>query len=474
MALTRVEAASWARSDSALWRRSLGVTYVLDQSEVVVLGGPAALVWELLAAPWTLPEMAGALAELHGVQPAEVKAEVDQVVQQLAAHGLVVTSRQDSAPLHLSEPDVPSHVRSVDALEPGAAIAGWGLAGCPLRLPEVEVAGWSGLFTTIRRERLTGLAVAAVLAGDLILSEADLEDLRDSHRDAMVMGLRNERLLLDTVALLERDGIEPLVIKGPSIAHLRYPDPSQRPFGDIDLLVSASQIDDTYEVLAAAGHHRRLPEPRPGFDQRFGKGATWITHDGLELDIHRTFAFGPFGMTVDIEDAFREPATFKLGGRTLRTLAGPSALVSVAMHAVLGTRDARLLNLRDVAQLLTQVDLEASVDLAHSWQVDAVVARAVRQTVARFELGDQAPLFEWAANHVAPAAQRRALRAYTSSNRSYARQAMAALPAIRGVRRRGSYMRAMLFPDRSYVRDRDGSQLSRWLRMARIITRRSG
>lgn len=470
MALTRAPSARWVRSPSVLWRRSLGVTYVLGTGDVIALGGPAAVLWEVLGESTTSDDAIAALALLHGEPTAAVEHEIGEMIERLAAQGLLRDTATTTAPPALAVAHRAPGTTTTPAMDPSAAIAGWDLPGCPLRLPDPAVAGWPALVESIRRERLSGLAVAAHLAGDLPLSDDEIEPLRTAHRDAMVTCLRLERLLISTVDALEDVGIEPLVIKGPSIAHLRYEDPSMRPFGDIDLLVPAAQLDRAFAVLSALGHERRYPQPRPGFDQRFGKGAAFVADDGLEIDVHRTFASGPFGLTVDTEDAHRNARTFTVGGRTLRTLADSTALVSLAMHAVLGTRLPRLLNLRDVAQVADQVDVDEAIAVSTRWRVDAAVALAVRHAADRFEL-ESTPLVTWARAHTASGAQERALRVYTSADRSYARQALAALPALPGTRARAAYVRAMVFPDRSYVAGRDGSQRRRWLRIARVLSR---
>lgn len=469
MALTRTPARGWGRAADVLWRRSIGVTFVDRAGEVVALGGPAAVLWDLLERPAELDDILRTLADVHGRAAVEVEAEVIELLAGLERRGLV---RSDAAASTTGISVVHRHeAPAAPAAEPAAAIAGWDLPGCPLALPDPAVTGWPALLESIRRERLSGLAVAAHLAGDLAVGERDLTLLCEAHADAMITCLRLERLLLDTIDTLEGEHLDPLVIKGPSVARLRYGDPSMRPFGDIDLLVPAAQLDAAFAVLESAGHRRRYPQPRPGFDRQFGKGAAFVTEDGLEIDVHRTFATGAFGVTVDADEAHRDPRTFELGGRTVRTLGDAPTLVSLAMHAVLGTRLPRLLNLRDVAQVASQVDTDAAIALANRWRVDAAVALAVRHTAERFELDSGAPLISWARRHEPAAAQRRALRAYTSADRSYARQALAALPALRGTRARAAYLRAMLLPDRGYVADRDGSQRQRWLRMARVLAR---
>ncbi|HYD55066.1 MAG TPA: nucleotidyltransferase family protein, partial [Gemmatimonadaceae bacterium] len=356
--------------------------------------------------------------------------------------------------------------------DPAAAIAGWGLVGCELAVPP-PAGTWDGMFHTIRRERLSGLAVSAVAAGALDLTTDQRDGLRAAHAVAMVHALRLERFLLDSIELFEGAGIEALVLKGPAMAHRHHADPRERPFGDIDVLVPSDQLDAAFDLLAASGHQRRYPEPRPGFDRRFGKGAAFVSPEGLELDVHRTFAAGPFGIRVRLEDAHAAPASFTVGGRVVRTLADGPMLVSVAMHAVLGTHRSRLLNLRDVAQLLGGADEATVAALATRWGADAVLAEAVRRASGAFGLDPALPLVGWASAHQGDRRQLRAMSAYTTADRSYGGQALAALPAISRWTDRASYLRALVLPHRSYLADRDRSQLARWRRMTTSAVRQA-
>ncbi|MBA3621797.1 MAG: hypothetical protein H0W51_05695 [Euzebyales bacterium] len=57
-------------------------------------------------------------------------------------------------------------------------------------------------------------------------------------------------------------------------------------------------------MLGNCGYRRSWPQLRPGFDRRFGKGAPLRRDEGWELDLHRTFVMGPFGLTVDLDGLF--------------------------------------------------------------------------------------------------------------------------------------------------------------------------
>ncbi len=122
------------------------------------------------------------------------------------------------------------------------------------------------------------------------------------HVEALAGVLALERLLLETVDILEQRNVRCGCSRGP-------PSPTSTTrtrrtvFGDIDLLVPGSDFDRAVDV-GRAGHQRFHPEPRPGFDRRFSKGTSFRTTDGLEIDLHRSFTMGPFGVRLDLESVW--------------------------------------------------------------------------------------------------------------------------------------------------------------------------
>ena len=176
------------------------------------------------------------------------------------------------------------------------------------------------------------------------------------------------------------------MLKGSAVAHLDYPDPSLRTFGDVDLLVRSRDIDAAVAVLAARGARPRLGRAPPGFDRRFGKGATF-THrhgpgDRPAPDVRdgavRT-ADAPGGPLGAAED------TFDLAGRPVRALDAECRFLHACFHAALGNAAPRLVPLRDVAQMLLfgGLDMDRVDRLMRAWQAEAVVARAVQRWPGR-------------------------------------------------------------------------------------------
>ena len=363
-----------------------------------------------------------------------------------------------------------------------AAVAGYGL---PARLegrdPLSEAAlpdgTWAELLGGCRSQRLAGFLALAVGDGALPTRPDQAEQAATAHREAMATVLVLERLLLDTTCLLTGEGIAVRVLKGSSLAHLDYPALELRSFGDVDLLVRSEQFDDAVAALARAGHDRRFPQPRPGFDRRFSKGTSFVTDEGTEIDLHRTFAMGPFGLTMKLDDLWARASTFRVGGVDLCALGREERFLHTCFHASLGDNPPRLLTLRDVAQLLLggRLDLHLVRALAASWQADAVLARAIQLTWQTFGLDvGMSALARWAAAYRVDNRARRALAAYTDPHGGYSARSAAALRAVPGMRDKAAYLRALAFPARDYVDPRHRGRVDRWRHGATAILRRQG
>jgi Uncharacterised nucleotidyltransferase len=336
------------------------------------------------------------------------------------------------------------------------AVAAFGLVPRP-DPPTIRVEGPEGVAFEGRlwAQRLTGLAIAANADGTLGLSPDALDPLLERHRRAMGWCLRIEDRLLQLDDRFRRAGIDYAVLKGPAVAHHAYPDPSLRAFGDLDVLVRGASFRDACAVLGEMGFRRRLAEPRPGFDERFGKAAAHQHRDdSMEIDLHRTLVLGPFGLWIDPDALLDRATTFQLAGRAIPRLDDTDMLISVAMHAVLGWPP-RLISFRDVLQVCrsTDVDWPALTRRASDQRLTAVLMHAF--TTAAKALGTE-PVAQAAALATVPIrrTEARALETYAGSRRGAGGTAVSTLRAIPGVRGKAAYVRAIAFPQRTFMRDR--------------------
>jgi hypothetical protein len=356
------------------------------------------------------------------------------------------------------------------------AVAAHGLPGSGVAVPPgvPDEAAWEQLVRWILNQRLSGLLLAAVADGTLELEPAQRDHAARLHRSAMVGAIALEGALLRTADVLESAAVDFRVLKGTAVAHLDYPDPSLRAYGDVDLLVRAGQLDLAIAALERSGHVRRFPEPRPGFQRRFGKGNCMVTPERMEIDLHRSLAMGPFGLTIVLDDLWARSSMFSLAGRAVPALGPEERFLHAAIHAALGDPVPRLSPLRDVAQMLLTrpLDVDRVRATSSAWGIDAVLARAVGQAAGAFELPAHAhPLLAWAAGFEPTRRDRHFLRVYTDPHQTYAAKSFAALRAIPDLRSKLAYVRALLFPAPSYLAGRHRGRLRRWARGAGQILR---
>lgn len=344
---------------------------------------------------------------------------------------------------------------------------------------EVPEESWRGLVGHLTNQRLTGLALAAASAGTLCVPAGRHEELLELHLGTMLWALTLERRLLALTSAFEEAGIEALVLKGPALAHTCYPDASWRPFGDVDLLVRTRDWREACSLLPELGYRRRMPEPRPGFSERFGNAAAHVSADGVEVDLHRSLVIGPFGLWMEPEELFEPEATFEMGGRRIRRLDDTALLLHACVHASLGFSPPLLLPVRDVAQITSQadVDWELFADQARRWRLGVVVQHAF--STATEVLGPVLPEEAALLAGARPTRrERRALRAYVTPVRWRGGTTVFTLLAIPGIRSKAAYLRALLFPSRDFLANRTAggkrpSYLRRWLAPLRWLRRAS-
>ena len=277
-------------------------------------------------------------------------------------------------------------------------VAGYGLAGSKLELPpSLDDEAWDRLRAQANDQRVAGFLLDALKDGHLGATDERIEQVRADEASSMALAVALERHLLNIGDVLTTADVEWRLLKGPALAHLDYPNASKRSFGDIDLLVREAHYDAACRALLGVGGKRRFAEPKAGFDRRFGKGVCFEMPSGYELDLHRSFVAGPFGLLVQQNDLFANPSEIVLAGRTVKTLGREQRFLHACYHAVLGARPPRLVPLRDIAQILfNPLDLAAVEAITRRWNVDGLVALAISTVWDAFELADSVPLSEWA------------------------------------------------------------------------------
>jgi Uncharacterised nucleotidyltransferase len=348
-----------------------------------------------------------------------------------------------------------------------ARIAAYGLPGEPAELlgeaPTDDL--WPAFVAHVMDGRVPGLLAEAVAGGALPVTAEQAGEVVAMHTSAMGFVAVLDDLLVDVAGRLDQDGIELRVLKGAAVARLDYPAPGRRVFGDVDLLVRGDDIERAIDVLHLGGFTRRIPELRAGFDRRFGKGAQLSRGFGLELDLHRTFADGPFGVSSRPDELFAAYDTIEVHGMQLRALTPVDRFVHACFHVALSGH-LRLSSVRDVAQLalVTRPDVDAVHDRFCSWRAEPVLARAITRTWQILDLGAPSPWSDWAARFEYDRRARRALAASIGEGAGWPVKALEGVRAVPGAGSKVAYLRALAWPSSGFVASRGVRRGARWSR----------
>ena len=334
---------------------------------------------------------------------------------------------------------------TVDALV--QVVASHGLGPVPTAPLEISPELLPAVLARVDAERLVGLLDQALADGALVADDDSAQAVGEAAVRAHAWSLLVERHHLEVHRTLDAAGIEHRFLKGPTVAHRFYDHPGLRPFRDVDVLVHSEDLDRSAAVLQTHGHQRPIPQLIPGFDRRYGKSVDVRTADGVEVDIHRTLASGPFGV-ASLDPLWARPAaTVIVGGDGLPALDPTAAFVHACVHAVTGARTVTS-SLRDVAAA-APADAEASdlEALAASIGVTACVAEACARTANAL---DPAPDAVHAmATWPIPGRQRAWIDLY-DERPGYRRIAWATVGAMPGPARKARYLVALVRGQRAH------------------------
>jgi hypothetical protein len=257
---------------------------------------------------------------------------------------------------------------------------------------------WARLVHTVREERLEGPLAAMIAAGGLRVSDAQYDEAQRIHVEAMALAVRIDALVRAIARNFAGASVQLRLLKGAATARLDHGDPALRSYGDADLLVASREYEAACKVLRTAGFQRRSPEFTPGFDRRFAKSVTFVSHDGLEIDLHRTIVYGPFSVGIRETELWCPGPVVDIGGTPVEALEINRRFVHACVHTAVGTPEPRLTSLRDVAVIAAgPIDPAEIVSLAMRWQIEPVMARAA--SLLRTRLGVE---LDWLSHLVRP------------------------------------------------------------------------
>jgi hypothetical protein len=324
---------------------------------------------------------------------------------------------------------------------------------------------WASVLLEAKAQRLTGFLMKAIVDGVLPTAPHQVVAAQEAHLQARALTLVLDANLMKASALLDADGIQHLVLKGPSFGHLIYQDVGDRTYGDIDLLVSRRDLCHAVKGLSENGFtlvtQAGLAVHRPG--QGFWKGVILEGDGGFPLDLHCSLAEPPYGVRIDVDGLFATSDEFSVRGWRAAALGREERFLHACLHAVLEDLPPRVL--RDICQALLAwrvFDWRHAELLMEEWLIRGIVALAVTSAFDALWAGALPLPLEWTRSYRPTGWERLALKLSMTRQRVPEADTFAAILGLRGIRAKASLARSVMVPSRDYINARYSSHRARW------------
>lgn len=260
---------------------------------------------------------------------------------------------------------------------------------------------WQRVINECDVHGLTGFLIQAALDGTFPVTSTQRAELAQLEMNAAKRRTGYDARITITLGHFDDAGIEVRVLKGTSLPYIDYPDPQLRPTTDLDILVKGDEIERAAQLLVGLGGELVNPEPTAGWTEHVFKGLTVSMPDGFEVDLHRVLNWGAFGVRVPQDDLWVARRPVIVAGVERFTLGLEETLVHMCAHLlVLGAY--RLREVRDVAQLLTNPELDAArtLTIARRWRHEPLLATGIAMARSELAMTDEpGALGDWAARY---------------------------------------------------------------------------
>jgi hypothetical protein len=144
--------------------------------------------------------------------------------------------------------------------------------------------------------------------------------------------LRVDAATIEVVRSLTRVGIRPIVLKGPAVARWLYSAEGPRFYGDCDLLLARSDLEQAASALLRLGFVARDDRAAPDWGREHASEFE-RADDAIVVDLHTTLP----GVRADDTTAWRELSlgaeAIAIGGGTAHALGLPGRALHVALHS---------------------------------------------------------------------------------------------------------------------------------------------
>lgn len=194
---------------------------------------------------------------------------------------------------------------------------------------------WERLMRLAARER----AIVALneQAAETPIPVARPEDLAGLRRLALVSEFHMSSLhdrLVKLLALYAGHGIDVLLLKGVGLAHSAYARPTERPMGDIDLLLRKHEAHRAWELALANGWKRRadVPEQRSYAEHQHLAPLEDPDHLQIGLELHTALFTHQAPFLLPPEQLWEGARRLTIGGQPAFVPGPEDQLLHAALH----------------------------------------------------------------------------------------------------------------------------------------------
>ncbi len=319
--------------------------------------------------------------------------------------------------------------------------------------PSIE---WEPVVARADRQMLTPLLFESLKKTDRLreLPPPVLVNLRTNYLRSANHSEENFRelaTLLDTIIAAR---IPMILLKGAALAAALYDRISQRPMGDLDLLIPKDSLPAFIEIIRGRGYvdNRNLGK---GFEEEFGSEACFIRPDAsrLAVDLHwHVFSSPYWAKKIPVEWFWRHTASVDIRGRQAEMLSPAAAFLHQAVHFHSHQTETALLPLYDIARLMTlwrdRIDWDELAGTARAFGLLEIVQDVLRELTEIWAVPVPSQFSAGADGAGIRAAGAGIPLRYFHHVRD--------LGSITGWKARGFYIWKLLFPSTAYLRRRYG------------------
>jgi len=231
------------------------------------------------------------------------------------------------------------------------------LSGAPQPTPQVHSDEWTQLIATLKAHWVLPLVYWHVghVPERMRPPREVMEALRGSFQWSRIRTLLMEQQLQQLTAAFRDGGVRMIVLKGPALGRMVYPDPALRPGSDLDILVHPEDMQQSRVLLKQLGYNCEI--------RRFGTDLeTRNHHEEFEsiknaghyraIELH--WKLHPFGITqeVGVDELLDRAVHVVSNGITFEALHPVDAFIHRALNnAFIHDQDIRLIWVYDILML---------------------------------------------------------------------------------------------------------------------------